>query len=82
MSRQDDGGMLLGGSASVVEQLQLQLEALSTENVALRASIDALRREKEEWGTEKATMTVRLDQSALRLKGARKQKKQPLCASN
>jgi cell division protein FtsB len=58
MSRQDDGGMLLGGSASVVEQLQLQLEALSTENVALRASIDALRREKEEWGTEKAAMTV------------------------
>jgi cell division protein FtsB len=50
--------MLLGGSASVVEQLQLQLEALSTENVALRASIDALRREKEEWGTEKAAMTV------------------------
>lgn len=75
MSVSDDGGMRLGGSISIVEQLQLQLEALSIDNAALLGNIDALHREKEEWTKEKASMSVHIEQNALRLREARRLKK-------
>ena len=42
----------------------------------MQASIDALRREKEEWAKEKADVNARLEQNALRLRGTRRLKKQ------
>ncbi|KAF3039621.1 hypothetical protein E8E11_004231 [Didymella keratinophila] len=76
MSTSHDGGMPLGGPVSIVEQLQLQLEALSVQNASLQGGIDALRCEKEEWAKEKAELSARLEKNALRLRGARRLKKQ------
>lgn len=42
MSLPYDGGMPPGGCASLIEQLQLQSEALSNDNEALQSHIETL----------------------------------------
>lgn len=78
MSHPYDGEVLFFGSDTVVEQLQLHNEKLSSKNVCLQTSLDVLLREKEEWLRKKADMTACLEQSVQRLTSARALKKQAM----